>query len=185
MKLALIMGSLAMSLQGRRPAAVLPAASAAAGGDDLGRARTPETGLSKDGASDGAPADPGGFNNRVVAARQQVPENRVEDVNRSAVAETVTFGLDGRHYRLDLSRQDAATLRDALAPFVAVARPSRRGSRNRRRRPRGERVPPSPASSDPNRNAAIREWARQHGHKLSKRGPIPASVLQMYKNDVG
>src|SRR4051794_41885663 len=78
------MGSLVMSLQGRRPAAVLPAASAAPGGDDLGRARTPETGLSKDGASDGAPADPGGFNNRVVAARQQVPENRVEDVNRSA-----------------------------------------------------------------------------------------------------
>src|SRR3954465_14003610 len=80
MKLALIMGSLAMSLQGRRPAAVLPAASAA-GGDDIGRARTPETGLSKDRASDGAPADPGGFNKRVVAARQQVPANRVEDVN--------------------------------------------------------------------------------------------------------
>src|SRR5215203_773785 len=185
MKLGLIMGSLVMSLQGRRPAAVLPAASAAPGGDDLGRARTPDAGLSKDRASDGAPADPGGFNNRVVATRQRVPANRVEDVNRSAVAETVTFGLDGRHYRLDLSRQDAATLREALAPFVAVARPSRRGSRDRRRRPRGERVPSSPASSDPNRNAAIREWARQHGHKLSKRGPIPASVLQMYKNDVG
>jgi hypothetical protein len=186
MKLALIMGSLAMSLQGRRPAAaVLPAASAAAGGDDIGRARTPETGLSTDRASDGAPADPGEFNNRVVATRQQVPENRVEDVNGSAVAETVAFGLDGRHYRLDLSRQDAATLREALAPFVAVARPSRRGGRNRRGRPRGERVPSSAASSDPNRNAAIREWARQHGHKLSKRGPIPASVLQMYKNDVG
>jgi Lsr2 len=51
-----------------------------------------------------------------VAARQQVLANRVEDVNRSAVAETVTFGLDGRHYRLDLSREDAATLRVALAP---------------------------------------------------------------------
>ena len=140
MKLALIMGSLAMSLQGRRPAAVLPAASAAAGGDDIGRARTPETGLSTDRASDGAPAEPGGFNNRVVATRQQVPENRVEDVNGSAVAETVAFGLDGRHYRLDLSRQDAATLREALAPFVAAARPSRRGSRNRRRRSRGERL---------------------------------------------
>jgi hypothetical protein len=113
------------------------------------------------------------------------PANRVEDVNRSAVAETVAFGLDGRHYRLDLSRQDAATLRAALAPFVAVARPGRRGGRNWRRRSRGERVPSSAASSDPNRNAAIREWARQHGHKLSKRGPIPASVLQMYKNDVG
>src|SRR3954452_1783826 len=140
MKLALIMGSLAMSLQGRRPAAVLPAASAAADGDDIGRARTPETGLSKDRALDGAPADPGGFNNRVVATRQQVPANRVENVNRSAVAETVTFGLDGRHYRLDLSREDAATFRDALAPFVAVARPSRRGSRDRRRRSRGERA---------------------------------------------
>src|SRR3954464_10733426 len=73
MKLALIMGSLAMSLQVRRPAAVLPAASAAAGGGGLGRARTPDAGRSKDRASGGAPADPGWFNNRVVATRQRVP----------------------------------------------------------------------------------------------------------------
>src|SRR4051794_41958802 len=128
------MGSLVMSLQGRRPAAVLPAASAAPGGDDLGRARTPETGRSKDRASDGAPADPGEFNNRVVATRQQVPENRVEDVNRSAVAETGGFGLDGRHYPLGLSRQDAAPPSAAPAPFLAAARPGPPGGPKHRRR---------------------------------------------------
>src|SRR4051794_41552584 len=107
------MGSLVMSLQGRRPAAVLPAASAAPGGDDLGRARTPETGLSTGRASDGAPADPGEFNNRVVATRQQVPENRVEDVNRSAVGGTGGFRLGGRDHPPGLFQHGSATPRAA------------------------------------------------------------------------
>jgi len=185
MKLALIMGSLATGLRGRRPAHVLSTASVMTGMDDVVQARTPGDVLAKYPLSDDTPPDEGGFNDRAVGAPQQVRANRVDDVDGSAVAETVTFGLDGRHYRLDLSRENAARLREALAPFVAVARPSRQGGRDRRGRSGPDGVQPSGSSSDRNRNAAIREWARQHGHELSKRGRIPASLLEMYKNDVG
>jgi Lsr2 len=44
----------------------------------------------------------------------------------------VTFALDGRRYTLDLSKDNAARLRETLAPFVAVARRSGRGRRARR-----------------------------------------------------
>jgi Lsr2 len=185
MKLALIMGSLATVLRGRRPAHVPPTASVVTGIDDIAQARTPGDGLSKDGSSEDAPPDEGGFHDRAVGAPQQVRANRADDVDGSAVAETVAFGLDGRHYRLDLSRENATRLREALAPFVAVARLSRQGGRDRRGRSGRDGVQPSRSSGDRRRNAAIREWARQHGHELSKRGRIPASVLGMYKNDVG
>jgi nucleoid-associated protein Lsr2 len=29
--------------------------------------------------------------------------------------------------------------------------------------------------------AAIREWAREHGHKVSDRGRIPKSVIEAYQ----
>ena len=34
-------------------------------------------------------------------------------------------------------------------------------------------------------NAAVREWARQHGHAISARGRLPRSVLEAYRNEVG
>jgi hypothetical protein len=183
MKLALIVGSLATGLRVRRPAHVHPTSSVMTGTDNT--AQVPRDGLSTDQSSGDTPADAGGFNDRAVGAPQQVRANRVDDAAGSAVAETVTFSLDGRHYRLDLSREDAARLREALAPFIAVARLSRQGGRDRRRRSGHDGVQPSRSSSDRNRNAAIREWARQQGLELSTRGRIPASVLKMYTSDVG
>jgi len=185
MKLALIVGSLATGLRGRRPAHVRPASSVMTGAHDIAQIRTPGDGLLRDRSSGDTRSDEGGFNDRAVGAPQQVRANRADDAAGSAVAETVTFSLDGRHYRLDLSRENAARLREALAPFVAVARISRQGSRDRRKRSGPDDVQPPRSSSDRNRNAAIREWARQRGHELSKRGRIPASVLEMYTSEVG
>jgi hypothetical protein len=185
MKLALIVGSLATGLRVRRPAHVHPTSSVMTGADDIAQVRTSRDGLSTDRSSGDTPPDEGGFNDQAVDAPQQARANRVDDAAGSAVAETVTFSLDGRHYRLDLSREDAARLREALAPFIAVARLSRQGGRDRRRRSGHDGVQPSQSSSDRNRNAAIREWARQQGHELSTRGRIPASVLEMYTSDVG
>ncbi|WP_294981886.1 Lsr2 family protein, partial [uncultured Microbacterium sp.] len=36
--------------------------------------------------------------------------------------ETVLFSLDGTAYEIDLTTDNAAALRDALAPYVAAAR---------------------------------------------------------------
>jgi hypothetical protein len=90
--------------------------------------------------------------------------------------------IDGRGYELDLSDGNAARLRDALAPFVAAAR--RSGGGRGRRAGGGSSTPPR-STDDRGKNAAIREWAVQHGHKISARGRIPASVLEAFRNEVG
>lgn len=185
MKLALIVGSLATSLRVRQPARVHPTSSAMAGADDIAQVSPPRDGVSTDRSSSDTPVDEGGFHDRAVGAPQQVHVNRVDDAAGSAFTETVTFSLDGHDYRLDLSRENAARLREALAPFVAVARLRRHGGGDRRGRAGRDGGQPSRSSSDRNRNAAIREWARQQGHELSTRGRIPASILEMYTSEVG
>ncbi|HWM01137.1 MAG TPA: Lsr2 family protein [Actinophytocola sp.] len=100
----------------------------------------------------------------------------VDDVDGSAADENVSFSLEGRQYQLDLSKKNAAKLRDALAPFVASAR--RAGGRGR------SKMTQRP-TADRERTTAIREWARQHGHKVADRGRIPADVIEAYEKAAG
>ena len=62
----------------------------------------------------------------------------VDDIDQSDAEETVTFGLDGKEYAIDLNKKNARSLRDALAPYVAHARPvsSRSGRRSEQGRQR-------------------------------------------------
>jgi hypothetical protein len=46
----------------------------------------------------------------------------VDDLDGGPAAETVQFGLDGAAYELDLSPENAATLRSVLGRYVAAAR---------------------------------------------------------------
>ena len=98
----------------------------------------------------------------------------VDDLDRSEASQTVTFGLDRRVYEVELSEENAAELRDALAPFVSAARRSGTGGGRRRHSSGGGGSQPS--HSNRARNASIREWAREHGHEFAVRGRIPASV---------
>jgi hypothetical protein len=109
----------------------------------------------------------------IVARVTQV--SLVDDVDGSVASSTVSFALDGKTYELDLSDKNAAKLRDAVAPFVAAAR--RLGGRGRR----SSGPTASTARTDRERTTAIREWAREHGHKISDRGRIPRSVLEAYE----
>jgi Lsr2 len=113
---------------------------------------------------------------------KQVSVTLVDDLDGSQASETLTFALDSRQYELDLSEANAAKLRDALAPFVAAARRSGGG---RRGRAGGGGSKATPSIDDQGKNAAIREWARQHGHEVSDRGRISRSVLDAYRNEVG
>ena len=117
----------------------------------------------------------------IVARVTQV--SLVDDVDGSVASGTVGFGLDGKMYELDLSDKNAAKLRDAVAPFVAAAR--RAGGRARR--PGGATASTGSTGStgstprgDREKTTAIRQWAREHGHKISDRGRIPRSVLEAY-----
>ena len=104
----------------------------------------------------------------------------VDDLDGSEASGTVTFGLDGRSYEIDLSDENATKLRDAVAPFVDAARKAGGGG-GRRGRSAGKEAEAQPARSNREETAAIRQWAREHGHEVSDRGRIPKSVLEAYK----
>jgi hypothetical protein len=88
--------------------------------------------------------------------------------------ETVHFSLQGTDYEIDLTDQNAAALRDVLAPYVASAtRKSGRAARGRGR---------SRASQDGRPDAgAVRAWAQANDIQVSERGRIPADVYSKYE----
>lgn len=100
----------------------------------------------------------------------------VDDLDKNTPAdETVTFALDGASYEIDLTRENAAALRDALAVYVAHA--ERVGPRRTRRESSSSA---SSGSSSSAKSAKIREWARGRGYEVSERGRIPADVKAAY-----
>ncbi|GMA32439.1 histone-like nucleoid-structuring protein Lsr2 [Litorihabitans aurantiacus] len=97
-----------------------------------------------------------------------------DDIDGGTADETVTFGLDGVSYEIDLSDANASKLRDALAPWVGQARRAggRKATGARSSKPRASR------GSDA---SAIRAWAADNGHTVSERGRIPAEVREAYE----
>ena len=103
---------------------------------------------------------------------QRVQVMLVDDLDNSDADETVTFGLDGVTYEIDLNAANAARLRDELAPWVGHAR--RAGGRKASGRA-------SSGGGARRKNvSAVREWARENGHEVSERGRIPAAVQEAY-----
>lgn len=92
----------------------------------------------------------------------------VDDIDGSDATNTVTFGLDGVAYEIDLNDENADELRAGLEKWTALAR--RTGGRARRGTGSG-------SSSDAKK---IREWAVENGYEVSERGRIPASVREAY-----
>jgi hypothetical protein len=103
----------------------------------------------------------------------------IDDLDGSDASGTVEFGLEGKNYEIDLSDDNAAKLRDALAIFVEAGRKA--GGRGRARTQRQTTMTNRPAQSNREETHAIREWAREHGHQVSDRGRIPKSVLEAYR----
>ena len=101
----------------------------------------------------------------------------IDDLDESVADETVRFALDGANYEIDLSSENAAKLRDALANYVAHARRAARAPGNRTpAAPRRAR----PARGDREQTQAIREWARRNGHKVGEKGRIPAHIMEAF-----
>ncbi len=105
---------------------------------------------------------------------QKVQVVLIDDLDGGEAAGTVSFGLDGATYEIDLSEQNAAQLREALAPWVGNARRvSGRPTRSGGRRGGGS----SSSSTD---TTAIRAWAKENGFKVSERGRISQEVQEAY-----
>lgn len=102
----------------------------------------------------------------------------VDDVDGSTAEETVSFGLDGANYEIDLSDANAKAFRDALSTYVASARKAGRVPITKTART-GSSAKPSP-SADRAQNQAIRDWAKRNGLQVSERGRIPADIIEKY-----
>ena len=102
----------------------------------------------------------------VIQVAQTVITRFTDDLDGSEASGSIEFGLDGRGYMIDLSDQNAARLRDALAPYVAAAR---RLGRGRRR----TGATPSPASAltrmDHRVGQAAQGWGRPQRWPFSLR----------------
>lgn len=101
---------------------------------------------------------------------QKVNITLVDDIDGSEADETLTFGLDGTTYEIDLNDSNAAALREALSGYVGHARKvsgsARRGGRK--------------AAGSSSNTKDVREWAKSQGMDVSERGRISADIQQAY-----
>ena len=108
-----------------------------------------------------------------VAQRTQVL--LVDDVDGVEADETVTFGLDGVSYEIDLTADNASELRSALSRYVDVARKASDG-----RRGQGGQRETSTSRAKRDEVQKIRQWAQDNGHRPSARGRVPQSIVDAY-----
>jgi len=109
---------------------------------------------------------------------QKIITMLVDDIDGATIAEgageTIMFGIDGMAYEIDLTRANALSLREALAPFVAAGRAIKgRSAKTGVRAPAGERIAEL---------AAIREWATTNNYPAPSRGRIPAATIAAYES---
>jgi hypothetical protein len=108
----------------------------------------------------------------------------IDDLDGGEAHESVTFGVDGVEYDIDLSEANAKRLRDALGVFVPYAR---RVGRTRSAGQSAGAVAKRATAKRPDEfartremNNAIRSWAKGEGLPVSDRGRISAGVLDKY-----
>ncbi|MEZ0077002.1 Lsr2 family protein [Planotetraspora sp. GP83] len=102
----------------------------------------------------------------------------IDDLDGGEANETVAFAIDGTSYEIDLSDGNAKRLRDALSAFVGSARRAESVPARGRRRGAGGAAQRAMSRE---KSAEIRAWAKAHGHPVSERGRIAASIVEAYE----
>lgn len=95
----------------------------------------------------------------------------VSDLSGNRIDErepTVRFALDGTDYEIDLTGDERARLRSALAEYIAAAKPLTATGR------------PVVRTKVAATTTTIRAWAQANGYKLPTRGTVPRSVREAY-----
>jgi Lsr2 len=99
---------------------------------------------------------------------QKIEVRYIDDLDGSEAKGTVTFGLDGADYEIDLNAKHEADLRKMFSKYTDHAR---KAAPVRSRRKQGDRQ----------RTAAIRDWARAQGIEISNRGRVRKEVIARYE----
>lgn len=116
----------------------------------------------------------------------RVSTTLIDDTTGSEADETLTFGLDGVTYEIDLSTDNAEKLRASIAAFIQSGR--RTGGRSTYRPKATAGLRPvrrdtaagasAPADFSKEDRTNIRAWAETQGYHVGPRGRI-AEKLQM------
>jgi len=102
---------------------------------------------------------------------QRVVVELLDDLDQTPAASSVTFGLDGKMYTIDLNSEHEAELRALMQKYISAGR--KVGTQRAAPRP----VKRQSVGFDP---AAVRAWAASRGFEVSPRGRVPAAVVAEY-----
>jgi hypothetical protein len=107
----------------------------------------------------------------------------IDDIDGGDADETVRFAVDGVQYEIDLSKKNAAKMRNVLARYIEAGSNVGRvaGGAVRAAPPRGR----GPATVDREQNRAIRDWAQSKGMDVSDRGRIKQEIVDRYHAEAG
>ena len=105
---------------------------------------------------------------------QQTTVILTDDIDGGKAVETVSFGLDGKHYEIDLGTKNAKNLRKAIAAYVEAGRRVKTTADTRRATKK------TAGPSDGSDLTAIRAWANENGIPVASRGRIAASIKEQY-----
>lgn len=103
-----------------------------------------------------------------ISVAQRVVVTLSDDLDGGEAAETVSFGLDGKSYEVDLNIENAKKLREDLARFVEAGR---------KRSKSGKTYHRTSVAPDPR---AVRAWAESNGFEVPARGRIPKKVYEAF-----
>jgi hypothetical protein len=124
-----------------------------------------------------------GWRNSEAGVAKETITRLVDDLDGGVAHETVTFGLDGVSYEIDLSSKNAKKLRGELAGYIE------KGTRMAGRRVGGGRAPGGRrrggARGDREQNQAIREWALGKGYDVAARGRIRQDIVEQFHKTAG
>lgn len=101
---------------------------------------------------------------------QRVQVQLIDDMTGEEAQETVTFGLDGVAYEIDLTTGHANEMRELLGMYVEKARKSK-----------GSRTSRSASQSNRQDTQRIRAWAQENGYEISQRGRINRTIMDAYQ----
>ena len=109
---------------------------------------------------------------------QQTTVTLTDDIDGGRAVESVSFGLDGAQYEIDLNAKNAKNLRKVLTEFIDAGRtihPAAAAARV----PRNSAA--SPTRKRPKENlTALRVWANENGIPVAARGRISQSLKEQY-----
>lgn len=105
---------------------------------------------------------------------QKVEVTLIDDIDGGEAAETVSFGLDGKLYEIDLSKKNAEQLRKAVGRYVDAAR------KEKTIRPSGRGILRLAAATGPD-TSEVRTWAKAQGYEISDRGRVAKDLIVKFQ----